>query len=85
MSGHAAQKGGVQAPYSKPRPRFDELLGDLATDNDLKKEGRARGKKEKGGKEDEERIGLGLYRFITVRFACVCLVPRFVSRRGSLP
>ena len=33
------------------------LMGDLATDNDLKKEGRARGKKEKRGKEDEERIG----------------------------
>ena len=57
MSGYAAHKGGVQAPYSKPRPWFNVLLSDLATDNDLKKEGRARGEKEKGGKEDEERIG----------------------------
>ena len=57
MSGHAAHKGGVQAPYSKPRPWFNDLLSDLATDNDLKQEGRARGEKEKGGKEDEGRIG----------------------------
>jgi len=34
-------------------------LGDPAIDNDLKKEGRMRGKKEKGGKEDEGRIGWG--------------------------
>ena len=56
-----------------------------AATNDLKG-GRARGTKAVSATSGDVEGKIGyLHRFITVEFACVCLVPRFVSGRGSLP
>ena len=61
MSGHAAHKGGVQAPYSKPRPRFNELLGDLATGNEEGREGEREGGKGRKGRRKVRLGPLSLY------------------------